>query len=427
MEDFGNLVVLAPHPDDESLGCGGLIATLADQGSDVSVVFVTDGSASHTSRTHPKDLLRRIREREAEKACLELGVPRGNIHFMREPDSQLQHFGIDRLQGLAERIASLMERYRCSTLAVPWRRDPHPDHIQVHRLSELILKFLRKSPIVLEYPIWLWTNGKRDDWPRTDETTVFRLDISEFLVNKRNAIQRHRSQLGMVVFDDPNGFELSKEYLVPFMKPEEFFFINEGRTNSTLAKAYFDNLYDGKDDPWNFKDSPYERIKYRASLSVLGEGQIGSALEIGCSIGIFTEMLAARCTHLLAIDISRAAIDQALLHCSSFENIEFQVEDVTDRFPNGGYDLITCCEVGYYLDRKDLMELFENMHRHLNSRGRILLVHWTPFVPDYPLTGDIVHDQFESFSEKVGDLRETVSIREQTYRLQLWQKDGRSN
>ena len=72
----GPLLVLAPHPDDESLGCGGIIAEARARGHAVYVTVVTDGTASHPgSRTHTAARLQAVREKEVQAAVAELGVP----------------------------------------------------------------------------------------------------------------------------------------------------------------------------------------------------------------------------------------------------------------------------------------------------------------------------------------------------------------
>ena len=82
-------LILAPHPDDESLGCGGLIAALSEAGRPPLVVCVTDGSASHPgSRTHPPARLKTLREAELCAACAELGVPAQNVHFLGLTDAK---------------------------------------------------------------------------------------------------------------------------------------------------------------------------------------------------------------------------------------------------------------------------------------------------------------------------------------------------
>ena len=124
--DLGNLLVLAPHPDDESLGCGGLIALLRDAKATVTVIFVTSGSASHTSKMYPAGVLSKIRESEAINACAELGVSTEHIHFLHAPDSGLSQLDELALSELSRAISDLFDGDDFSSLALPWRRDPHP-------------------------------------------------------------------------------------------------------------------------------------------------------------------------------------------------------------------------------------------------------------------------------------------------------------
>ncbi len=78
----------------------------------------------------------------------------------------------------------------------------------------------------------------------------------------------------------------------------------------SLEPAYFDALYAADPDPWQFATSAYEREKYDATLAALPT-RIGSAFEIGCSIGILTRRLAERCNTLLAVDVAKAALAAA--------------------------------------------------------------------------------------------------------------------
>ncbi|MDQ3548830.1 MAG: PIG-L family deacetylase, partial [Chloroflexota bacterium] len=90
VEEIGTLgptLVIAPHQDDESLGCGGAIALLSDAGMPVHVVFVSDGSGSHpASRRFPAPALTTLREREALAALAILGVQPTSVTFLRLPD-----------------------------------------------------------------------------------------------------------------------------------------------------------------------------------------------------------------------------------------------------------------------------------------------------------------------------------------------------
>ena len=87
-------LILAPHPDDESIGCGGLIAAACAAGTPPVVLILTDGAASHPgSLTYPSARLRAVREAEALAATDILGLPAGNLRFLREPDTGLAASG----------------------------------------------------------------------------------------------------------------------------------------------------------------------------------------------------------------------------------------------------------------------------------------------------------------------------------------------
>jgi len=421
--DIGNLMVLAPHPDDESLGCGGLIALLKEAGTSVNVVFITSGSASHpNSKTHPPETLAKLREIEAIKACSALGMAPSDIHFVRASDSQLDKLDQKSKMDISKRIASLFENNNMSALAMPWRRDPHPDHVMTNAIGQSVLDRISKQTVKIEYPIWLWKNSTEEDWPTLNEALPYRLDIALVYKKKWQAVKQHRSQLGEIIHDDAYGFVLTEELLEPFNKPTEYFFLTKLRPPRTLKKEYFDRLYAKQNDPWDFRNSDYEKNKYANSLKALGSKSFGTGLELGCSIGIQTRMLSEVCDHLIAVDISEAAITEAKLNCRGIENIDFRLADITGDFPNGTFDLITCNEIGYYLEMEDLVRLYDNIDNRLNPDGRFLMVHWRQFVPDYPLSGDLVHDTFENFTKKLGGYRELVHERNERYRLQVWEK-----
>ena len=74
--------------------------------------------------------------------------------------------------------------------------------------------------------------------------------------------------------------------------------------STSLDRAYFDRVYEANADPWSFATSPYEYQKYQATMAALPQAHYTNAFEIGCSIGVLTQMLADRCDHLLAVDAS---------------------------------------------------------------------------------------------------------------------------
>ncbi len=421
-EDIASLLVLSPHPDDETLGCGGLIAMLRNANVKVSVVFITDGSASHTSKTHPSNQLALLREKEARAACDMLNVSTENVYFLRCQDSQLQLLSSEDLEKKAKLISELVGIENYKTIAVPWRKDPHPDHIVTTQIGNIVIKNHNPTLTKLEYPIWLWKNGKESDWPFQNEVTAFRLDITPYVAQKKSAMEQHQSQLGMIVLDDANGFVMTEELLKPFYGTHEYFFVEKTQKIDTLSDAYFDTLYEKQSDPWNFRNSDYERAKYQKSIAALGRKDFENGLELGCSVGVQTKLLAELCESLVAADISDIAVQEAKLTCTDYSNIEFRVQDVSKKFPDGIFDLITLCEIGYYFSKPALLNVFKNIDAAMKPNGRLLLVHWTGFVPDYPLTGDEVHQAFEDYNSEADNFEVLMSEKYEKFRMDVCRK-----
>jgi cyclopropane fatty-acyl-phospholipid synthase-like methyltransferase len=188
----------------------------------------------------------------------------------------------------------------------------------------------------------------------------------------------------------------------------------------TLPSEYFEAIYAENDDPWNFASSPYESAKYAATLAALPRERYGTALEIGCSIGVLTEKLAARCEQILSVDVSRRALEQAAQRCQNLSNVRFAVSRFPFDAPTCKFDLIVVSEVGYYLSESDWQTATEQIIELLEPNGDVVLVHWTEFVADYPQTGDAVHEQFEKLS--VGKLNLITNLRETQYRLSVYRK-----
>ncbi|MBF9223204.1 SAM-dependent methyltransferase [Hymenobacter ruricola] len=197
--------------------------------------------------------------------------------------------------------------------------------------------------------------------------------------------------------------------------------MNQNQPN-TLPPEYFDHVYQANRDPWNFETSPYEQAKYAATLAALPRPHYAEAFEIGCSLGVLTAQLAPRCGHLLAVDVSEAALAQARARCAGLPQVDIQLMQVPNEFPTQPFDLILVSEVGYYWSPADLARAAELLIAGLQAGGQLLLVHWTPPVHDYPLTGDDVHEFFLAKTAESGPLRHLGGQRHETYRLDLLEK-----
>lgn len=224
LDKIGDAFVIAPHPDDESLGCGGTIALLCERGYSVHVLFVSDGTMSHpNSPGYPAERLRQVRESEALAALQILGVPTKNAIFMRQKDTQVL---TPESPGFAESvdfIHNLLLTLKPTSVLVPWRRDPHRDHRASWQLVHAAMKKLTVKPRFLEYLIWLWELGKEQDMPRPNEVEVWQVPIDSVMETRNRAIGAHRSQVSRMIDDDPTAFYLSPELLTHFDAPREFF------------------------------------------------------------------------------------------------------------------------------------------------------------------------------------------------------------
>ncbi|CAM3527893.1 class I SAM-dependent methyltransferase [Deinococcus frigens] len=159
----------------------------------------------------------------------------------------------------------------------------------------------------------------------------------------------------------------------------------------TLPETYFEDVYRAREDPWDFASSPYEAAKYARTLAALPREQYPQVLEVGCSIGVLSGLLAGRSGQLWAVDLNEQALARARARNAGQVNIVFERRRLPTDLPDGPFDLIVLSEVLYYLSPQDLETALDMILARLSAGGTLLLVHWTPHVHDYPQTGDAVH------------------------------------
>ena len=218
----GSTLVVAPHPDDESLGCGGAIALLQSLYA-VQVLVISDGTLSHPrSRRYPAPALQALREQETLCAVAELGVKPEAVTFLRLKDGSVPLPEVTGFEAAVNRCCAYLAAFTPATIIMPWRRDPHPDHRASWGLISIAIAKLNLSPRLLEYPIWDWDPTQQSDTP-LDSVKAWRLDISKVLPQKLQAIAAHRSQTTDLIDDDPEGFRLTPEMLANFTHPWELY------------------------------------------------------------------------------------------------------------------------------------------------------------------------------------------------------------
>jgi len=383
LDGVRELLVVAAHPDDETLGAAGLIAVCVERGIPVTIVVVTDGAAAGAA---DQASLADTRAAEAVEAARVLGA---RLIMLGLTDGATREHRAEVRAALEPVIGATSI---AAMIAVTWRGDGHRDHRVVGEVVSDLVAGLAGARRLVEYPVWMWhwADPRDNELPWDD---LAALPIDEH--TKRRALGEYRSQTSG---DDP---VLRAGFLENFRRGTEYFFetaatasrpVHEPSappTSGTLDGAYFDATYERRDDPWGFETRWYEERKRALTLAILPDATYPTALEIGCSIGVLTEGLAARCPDLLAVDVSQAAVDRARERLGSAARVERR--DVLHDFPAGTFDLIVLSEVGYYFSSRDLRTVLNAIVGALAPGGTLVACHWRHPVADYPLDGDTVH------------------------------------
>jgi LmbE family N-acetylglucosaminyl deacetylase len=222
--DRQRVVIVAPHPDDETLGCGGAISLLTGKGYQVKVLVVSDGSGSHpNSQKYPAPALQAIRSQETIAALEILGVTPPDITFLQLKDGAVPTVTSPSFLTAKALCRNYLQATLPDTIFLPWRHDPHADHRASWQLIQAAILSLGIAPQVIEYPIWDW-DCQQQQVAELSRIEGWRLDISAVLSQKTQAIAAYRSQLGQLIDDDPEGFYLSPEMLTNFTRPWEVYF-----------------------------------------------------------------------------------------------------------------------------------------------------------------------------------------------------------
>jgi SAM-dependent methyltransferase len=160
----------------------------------------------------------------------------------------------------------------------------------------------------------------------------------------------------------------------------------------TLPSSYFEGLYAAAPDPWSLESRWYEQRKYALTVASLPQRRYRHGLEVGCSVGVLTGMLAERCDSFVAIDVAAAAVATTRRRLADRPDVDVRLLAAPAEWPTGDFDLIVLSEVGYYLSRPDLAQLVDRASGALDAHGALVAVHWRHPVGDYPLRGDEVHE-----------------------------------
>jgi len=148
-------IVFAPHPDDETLGCGGAILRKRAAGADLRLVFLSDGRQSHGDRM-PAESLVQQRRQEGVSAAAALGIPINNVTFLGIPDGTLARH----LTDASALVAEMLREFAPQQIYVPTARDLTPDHKATNDIVSAAARQVCPEAQFLEYFVWFWSH-----WP----------------------------------------------------------------------------------------------------------------------------------------------------------------------------------------------------------------------------------------------------------------------
>ncbi|PSB07726.1 hypothetical protein C7B61_20850 [filamentous cyanobacterium CCP1] len=218
-------IVFAPHQDDETLGCGGVIALKRKQGVAVKVVFLTDGRNCYHGAPAPIPISTeqciQTRQQEALAALQTLGISASDVIFLKHQDSSLGQLQAEQRQAAIEELRALLQQFCPQEVYVPYFKDMHGDHIETYHLVREALKTFDPSIDVWQYLVWsLWCYEYLDDLVENKFSNLYRVAIDRVQQQKNEALRAYRSQYIPIV---KNFTALPKTFLKFFDTSYELF------------------------------------------------------------------------------------------------------------------------------------------------------------------------------------------------------------
>lgn len=187
---LGRVLVVAPHADDETLGCGGLIAACRRRGWPVTVVFVTDSAGARASAE-----ISQLRRSEALAALQVLGVTAGSVYFLNAPDGRLAQAGLAACVAATDRLTGLIRQFQPTAIFTPYLGGGSSEHDAAYWMVREARSAAGSSATVWEYPVWAWWNRFRLHQQLLRAGENYRHELGPLHAVKLRALGRHRSQL----------------------------------------------------------------------------------------------------------------------------------------------------------------------------------------------------------------------------------------
>jgi LmbE family N-acetylglucosaminyl deacetylase len=223
-------IVVAPHPDDETLGCAVSIMRKREAGTPVTVVIVSDGAASEPAPLPPAEMVA-LRKEETRRAITRLGLRPSDVRFLDVPDTKVG----EHVDEVADRLVELIHELGPEQLLIPMSCDGHPDHDATNAAARVAVKRAGFAGQVLEYGVWLWTHWPwtkgygtepytarrllRDPLDRIREARPLLVDARGYRSRQAHALAAHSSQVGARA----GGADLPRSLLAATRAPFELY------------------------------------------------------------------------------------------------------------------------------------------------------------------------------------------------------------
>lgn len=375
---YHRVVVVAAHPDDETLGAGGVLQAMHGTGADITLVVATDGEAAYRGLgTAARRDLARTRRAELLAALQAQGLAGVPVRWLGLPDSGLT----EHLDALGHALGPLLAD--ADAYLAPWSGDPHPDH----RAAGLAAA--AAAPVTAHgwsYPIWMWAWTSPDDpavpWQRA---YVIPLDAAARAA-RRAAVACFVSQIGPG--PDRSPPVLAAGLLDHVDRATDLLF-REPRAASAPIDL-FATLYAEGNDPWH-TDSWYERRKRSVVLASLPRERYRTAFEPGCGAGELTAELAGRCDRVLASDPVPAAAQRARAATRDVPGVQVAQAALPAAVPAEPVDLALFSEVLYYLDDAAVAATLDRTLAVTRPGGDVIVVHWRGWPAEAPRDAAATH------------------------------------
>ncbi len=213
------ILIFSPHPDDETLGCGGTIVKKWIEGYNVYVALMTDGRHSHDHTFGIDDPtpqeIKTMRKQEFHNAMRILEVDEKNLNALDFEDGSLERH----VEEAEQKVVDILSEIGPVEIYVPFRRDAKKDHEYTFKIVAASLRRIGVSPTIYEYPIW----RRKQDLAEYYGRDVTLQDITDVLEIKAKAINAYRSQISKITPKQRSPV-LEQSFLGMFLQNKEVFY-----------------------------------------------------------------------------------------------------------------------------------------------------------------------------------------------------------